>query len=150
MIPPPPRKCFQFFQLVGPSQPGNSPVHWHLEPWLGFSTDTRTRDILIDPVPHWTRIMENHAVQKRQSALSNTNTGLEAGNRIKRVQGPSTQPASSVGHATATGSARMLNGNVLGDNIHGNVCTTINNFHAGTYEPSEMAGPITAQDSLLC
>lgn len=33
----------------------------------------------------------------------------------------------------------MLNGNVHGDNIHGNVNTTINNFHASAYESSKRA-----------
>lgn len=31
----------------------------------------------------------------------------------------------------------MLNGNVHGDNIHGNVSTTINNFHAGSFKSSQ-------------
>lgn len=33
----------------------------------------------------------------------------------------------------------MLNGNVHGDNIHGNVNTTINNFHASAYEAAKSA-----------
>lgn len=79
--------------------------------------------------------MENHT--KRQRAPSDADTVPEAGKRSKRVQKPFAQPASTVGHASATGSARMLNGHVHGDNIHGNVSTTINNFHAGSFEFSK-------------
>lgn len=40
----------------------------------------------------------------------------------------------------------MLNGNVHGDNIHGNVRTTINNFHAVIYEPSKQAAPTKSSE----
>lgn len=81
--------------------------------------------------------MERNAAQKRQRAPSSADTVSEAGKRPKRVQKPIAQAAATVGHATATGSARMLNGHVHGDNIHGNVSTTINNFHAGSFESSQ-------------
>lgn len=81
--------------------------------------------------------MERNAAQKRQRAPSSADTVSEARKRSKRVQKPIAQPASTVGYAAATGSARMLNGHVYGDNIHGNVSTTINNFHTGSFEPSQ-------------
>lgn len=83
--------------------------------------------------------MENDTAQKRQRAPSDADTASEAGKCLKRVQRPLSQPASTVGHATATGSARMLNGHVHGDNIHGDVNTTINNFHAVDSESSKAA-----------
>lgn len=83
--------------------------------------------------------MENHTAKKRERAASDADIVAEIGKRSKRVQGQFSQPASAVGHAAATGSARMLNGNVHGDNIHGNVNTTINNFHAGVCESSKLA-----------
>lgn len=42
----------------------------------------------------------------------------------------------------------MLNGNVHGDNIHGDVRTTINNFHAATYKPCEQAAATNASEIL--
>lgn len=90
--------------------------------------------------------MENHTAQKRPRAPSDANTASEAGKCPKRVQRPFSQPASTVGHATATGSARMMNGHVHGDNIHGDVRTTINNFHAVASESSK-AAPATAPET---
>lgn len=80
--------------------------------------------------------MEHHTAKKRQRAPGDTDTAPEAGKRPKRVQKPFAQPVSTVGQATATGSARVLNGNVHGDNVHGNVNTTIN-FHAAVPESSK-------------
>lgn len=85
--------------------------------------------------------MENHTAQKRQRAPSDAGTVPKARKRPKRVRRPFAQPESTVGHATATDSARMLNGHVHGDNIHGSVNTTINNFPSTTFESSRTAAP---------
>lgn len=83
--------------------------------------------------------MEDHAAQKRKRARTSAGIASDAGKCPKRVQ-----TLSTVGHATATGSSRMLNGNVHGDNIHGNMNTTINHFHAGADESSKpVVGPET-------
>lgn len=83
--------------------------------------------------------------EKRQRSPSDADTASRAGTWPKRIQLPPEPLQTVVGHATAVGSARMLNGNVHGDNIHGNVNTTINNFHAGPYESSSLAaGPETS------
>lgn len=81
--------------------------------------------------------MEYHTSEKRQRAPSSADTVPGAGKRSKTVQQAFAQTAYTVGHAMATGSARMLNGHVHGDNIHGHVSTTINNFHAGSFESSQ-------------
>jgi hypothetical protein len=75
--------------------------------------------------------MQSHTAQKRRRSPSDADTAVEAANAPKQARWPDAQPASSVEYATATGSSRMLNGHVHGDNIHGNTSTVINNFYAG-------------------
>lgn len=83
--------------------------------------------------------MENRASQKRQRTLSDADAVLRTESCHKRPQLHYAHPPVYVENAAATGSGRILNGSVHGDNIHGNSSTIINNFNAATHGASQLA-----------